>query len=189
MTWIDSIDGRRMTPDIAPRAIAAIVAALECEDVDGSDRVALEDARAVLTLLARGGRLEPGQVGVLTPWRWVDRYRVTAAGGDAVVTVESETYPDEPNGAMLWMVRWKTKTWAMVGGVDGQWTAEPDPADRTDEWYEVHTFPDLDEALRVAEEAAVLLATPRVVVDGTAFETDLSTVLATLGRPAPVQEG
>lgn len=39
---------KKMTPAKARRAITAIVAALECDDVDGSDRVALEDALAVL---------------------------------------------------------------------------------------------------------------------------------------------
>ncbi len=39
---------KRMTPAKARRAIAAILACLECGDLDGSDRVALEDARTVL---------------------------------------------------------------------------------------------------------------------------------------------
>lgn len=39
---------KRMTAAKARRAIEALVAVMECVDVDGSDRVALDDARAVL---------------------------------------------------------------------------------------------------------------------------------------------
>ncbi len=39
---------RKLPPGKARRAIDAIVACLEYEDLQGSDRVALEDARAAL---------------------------------------------------------------------------------------------------------------------------------------------
>lgn len=38
-----------MTEAKARRAVAAIVAVLDCEDVEGTARVALEDARAALS--------------------------------------------------------------------------------------------------------------------------------------------
>jgi hypothetical protein len=39
---------KKVTSAKARRAIEAITAVVECDDVDGSDLVALEDARAVL---------------------------------------------------------------------------------------------------------------------------------------------
>lgn len=38
----------RMTPRKARRAIDAIVACLACEEIEGTDEMALEDARAAL---------------------------------------------------------------------------------------------------------------------------------------------
>lgn len=40
---------KKMTEAKARRLVDAIVAVLECEDIDGTDRVALEDARAAVS--------------------------------------------------------------------------------------------------------------------------------------------
>ncbi len=40
---------KTMTPAKAQAAVDAILVCLECTDLDGSDRVALEDARAALS--------------------------------------------------------------------------------------------------------------------------------------------
>lgn len=56
--------------------------------------------------------------------------------------------------------RWAVCHFKQCLGVDGEWSWEPSPSNRDDDWKTAHRF-DLDTALRLAKEAA-----PKMTVNG-----------------------
>jgi hypothetical protein len=97
---------------------------------------------------------------VTEPRTWTSQYTVNAAPAGQpqyryLYNVEvQQSY--QIDGTELWAVRWMSRCLSR----DGEWTLEPIPSSRTDEFLAAHRF-DLDTALRLAKEAA-----PKITVNG-----------------------